>query len=422
MIQIGLRDMNEFTGIFLIALFSMTGIELWLSLRQSRHVYANRDKVPEAFSEQVPLNAHQKAADYTVAKGKLNRVESVFGMVVMLLWTLGGGLALLSGIWQDLGWSAMLTGVVFILSFFVIGSLVELPLSWYKTFVLEEKFGFNNNTVALFLSDLAKQTLLMLVIGAPLLWGALWLMNSTGDYWWLYLWASWMGFALIMMWAYPAFIAPLFNKFTPLDDADLKARVEALLARCGFKSQGIYVMDGSRRSGHGNAYFTGLGNNKRIVFFDTLLNTLDEDQIEAVLAHELGHFRRKHVIKNMVVMALLSLVGLAVLGWASAQSWFYTGLGVDTQSNAMALTLFMLVIPVFSFFLHPMMTALSRKYEYEADEYAASVSSADHLIQALVALYQENASTLTPDPLVSAIYDSHPPATLRVAHLQASKV
>jgi len=224
-----------------------------------------------------------------------------------------------------------------------------------------------------------------------------------------------------MMWAYPAFIAPLFNKFTPLDDEQLKARVEGLLSRCGFKSQGIFVMDGSRRSGHGNAYFTGLGNNKRIVFFDTLLNTLNEEQIEAVLAHELGHFRRKHVMKNMAVMALLSLIGLAILGWASAETWFYSGLGVSTQNSAMALILFMLVIPVFSFFLHPMMTALSRKYEFEADEYAASVSSSEHLIQALVALYQENASTLTPDPLVSAIYDSHPPATLRVAHLQASK-
>ena len=413
--------MNEFTWIFIVALALMTGIELWLSLRQSSHVTAHRDQVPEAFKDQVDLAAHQKAADYTVAKGKLGRIESVVGMVLLLVWTLGGGLEFLSNVWQSLGWSAMTTGIVFILRFFVIGSLLELPMSWYQTFVLEDRFGFNNNTPALFLADLAKQTLLMLILGAPLIWGALWLMGSTGTYWWLYLWVAWIGFALIMMWAYPAFIAPLFNKFTPLEDAQLKARVEALLSRCGFKSQGIYVMDGSRRSGHGNAYFTGLGNNKRIVFFDTLLNTLDEDQIEAVLAHELGHFRRKHVIKNMGVMALLSLIGLAVLGWASAESWFYTGLGVSSQSNAMALVLFMLVIPVFSFFLHPMMTALSRKYEFEADDYAASVSSGDHLIQALVALYQENASTLTPDPLVSAIYDSHPPATLRVAHLQAKK-
>jgi STE24 endopeptidase len=291
-------------------------------------------------------------------------------------------------------------------------------MAYYKTFVMEDKFGFNRNTPALFFSDIVKQTLLMIAIGAPLIWVALWLMNGAGDYWWFYLWAAFMGFSVFMMWAYPAFIAPLFNKFTPLEDEALKTRVESLLSRCGFKSQGIYVMDGSRRSGHGNAYFTGLGNNKRIVFFDTLLSTLNEDQIEAVLAHELGHFRRKHVIKNMLVMSILSLLGLGLLGWASSQSWFYSGLGVDTQSNAMALVLFMLVVPVFSFYLHPLMTSLSRKYEFEADAYAASVSSAQDLIDALVALYQENASTLTPDPLVSAVYDSHPPATLRVAHLQ----
>lgn len=416
------KNMNEFTLVFLAALVLMIGIELWLSLRQSHYVQANRGQVPSAFKDQVKLASHQKAADYTVAKGKLNRIENVIGAVFLLLWTLGGGLAWLSGAWQTMGWSTTLTGIVFILSFFVIGSVIDLPLSWYRTFVLEQKFGFNNNTPSLYIADLVKQTLLTMIIGAPLIWGALTLMQSTGDYWWLYLWAAWIGFAILMMWAYPAFIAPLFNKFTPLDDASLQARVEGLLARCGFKSQGIYVMDGSRRSGHGNAYFTGLGNNKRIVFFDTLLKTLSEDQIEAVLAHELGHFRRKHVIKNMGVMALLSLIGLAILGWASAESWFYTGLGVDTQSNAMALILFMMVIPVFSFFLHPMMTGLSRKYEYEADAYAASVSSADDLIAALVALYQENASTLTPDPLVSAIYDSHPPASLRIANLQASKV
>jgi STE24 endopeptidase len=414
--------MNEFSWIFLIALALMTGIEIWLSLRQRRHVLANRDEVPAAFREQIGLAAHQKAADYTVAKGAQMRRESWFGAVVLILWTLGGGLALLSGAWESLGWSAMITGVVLILSFLVIGSLLELPLSWYRTFVMEEKFGFNRNTPALFLGDFGKQMLLMLVLGAPIAWVTLWLMNSTGEFWWLYLWAAWMVFAVVMMWAYPAFIAPLFNKFTPLDDANLKEKVESLLQRCGFKSQGIYVMDGSRRSGHGNAYFTGLGNNKRIVFFDTLLNTLNEDQIEAVLAHELGHFRRKHVVKNMLMMAVMSLVGLALLGWASTQTWFYTGLGVETQNNAIALILFMLVIPVFSFFLHPLMTSMSRKYEFEADAYAASVSNADDLITALVALYKENASTLTPDPLVSAIYDSHPPASLRIAALQTRTV
>ena len=297
--------------------------------------------------------------------------------------------------------------------------MIDLPLSWYRTFVLEADFGFNKVSGGLFFSDLVKQTILMVLIGAPLLWGALWLMESTGQYWWLYLWAAWIGFTLLMMWAYPAFIAPLFNQFSPLEDAALKTRVEGLLSRCGFKSQGIFVMDGSRRSGHGNAYFTGLGSNKRIVFFDTLLKTLNDEQIEAVLAHELGHFKRKHVLKNMGVMAVLSLVSLALLGWVITEPWFYAGLGVTTQSSAMALVLFMLVIPVFGFFMHPLMTAMSLKYEYEADDYAASVSSGQHLIEALVALYQENASTLTPDPLVSAIYDSHPPATLRVAHLEA---
>lgn len=410
--------MNEFSWVFLFALVLMTAIEFWLSTRQSRHVTAHRNQVPEAFKEQIDLGAHQKAADYTVAKGKLGRAEGIISMLLLLFWTLGGGLAWLSETWATLAWSEMTTGIVFMLSFFLIGSLLDLPLSWYKTFVLEQRFGFNRTTPAVFFSDLVKQTLLALAIGAPLLWGALWLMGSAGDYWWFKLWLAWMSFTFLMMWAYPAFIAPIFNKFTPLEDENLKARVEGLLSRCGFKSQGIFVMDGSKRSGHGNAYFTGLGSNKRIVFFDTLLKSLNEDQIEAVLAHELGHFRRKHVVKNMLVMALLSLIGLAILGWASAQSWFYTGLGVTLQTDAMALVLFMLVIPVFSFFLHPVMTAMSRKYEYEADDFAASVSSSQHLIDALVSLYQENASTLTPDPLVSAIYDSHPPATLRVAHLQ----
>lgn len=411
--------MNEFSWIFLVAVLLMTAVEVWLSLRQGRYVGARRDRVPEAFREQISLAAHQKAADYTAAKGVFKRSEYLYSAAILLLWTFGGGLALLSDGWQQLGLSPMLSGLLFLLSFLVIGALLELPFSYYRTFVLEDRFGFNRSSPGLFFSDFGKQTLLTLVLGAVLIWVALWLMGSAGAFWWLYLWAAWMGFALFMMWAYPAFIAPLFNTFTPLEDDALRQRVENLLARCGFTSQGIFVMDGSRRSGHGNAYFTGLGNNKRIVFFDTLLKTLNEDQIEAVLAHELGHFRRRHVIKNMVVLAGLSLAGLALLGWLSAQPWFYQGLGVETQSSAMALALFMLVIPVFMFFLHPLMTAMSRKFEYEADDYAASVSSADDLIAALVALYKENASTLTPDPLVSAVYDSHPPAALRIAHLQA---
>lgn len=401
------------------AVLLMTAVEIWLSFRQGRYVAAHRDEVPTAFKGQISLSAHQKAADYTVAKGKFKRSETLYSMVILLLWTLGGGLAILYSAWSQLEMGPMLGGVLFFLSFLLIGSLLELPYSYYKTFILEDKFGFNRQTPGLFFSDFIKQTILMLVVGGLLIWVALWMMNSAGDYWWLYLWAAWMGFAVFMMWAYPAFIAPLFNKFTPLEDEQLQKRVENLLSRCGFKSQGIFVMDGSRRSGHGNAYFTGMGNNKRIVFFDTLLNTLNEDQIEAVLAHELGHFSRKHVVKNMFVMAGLSLLGLALLGWASGQAWFFEGLGANTESNAMALALFMLVIPVFLFFLHPLMTALSRKYEYEADDYAASVANADDLIAALVALYKENASTLTPDPLVSAVYDSHPPAALRIAHLQS---
>ena len=412
--------MNEFSWIFLIALALMTGVECWLSLRQRRHVLANRHAVPKPFDQEIGLDAHQKAADYTVAKGALKRGESIYSAIILLLWTFGGGLALLSGAWGALDWSPMVTGIAFLISFFLIGSVLDLPFSWYKTFVMEERFGFNRNTPKLFIADFFKQLVLLAVMGIPLVWVALWLMGSAGEFWWLYLWAAWMGFAVVMIWAYPALIAPLFNKFTPLENADLKTRVEQLLQRCGFKSQGIFVMDGSRRSGHGNAYFTGVGNNKRIVFFDTLLDTLNADQIEAVLAHELGHFRRKHVIKNMLLLSVISLVGLAFLGWASGQSWFYQGLGVTTESNAMALALFMIVVPVFMFFLSPLMTAMSRKYEYEADEYAASVADSRDLIAALVALYKENASTLTTDPLVSAIYDSHPPASMRIAALQAN--
>ncbi len=412
--------MNQFTWTFLAVLALVTAIELWLSLRQSRYVQAHRHSVPNAFKNQIDLAAHQKAADYTVAKGRFNRASSIFSVAVLLIWTLGGGLNLLTDGWQSLGWSNTLTGISLIVSFLILSRLIELPLSWYKTFVLEEQFGFNNATVKLFITDIAKQGALTLVLGIPFIWAALFLISNAGNYWWFYLWLGWVGFSVLMMWAYPTFIAPLFNTFTPLEDARLTMQIEDLLSRCGFKSQGIYVMNGSLRSGHGNAYFTGLGNNKRIVFFDTLLETLNANQIEAVLAHELGHFRHKHIVKNMALIATLSLIGLAILGWASAKVWFYTGLGVASQTNAVALILFVMIVPVFGFFLQPLIAALSRKYEYEADDYAASVSSSNDLITALVTLYQENASTLTPDPLVSAVYDSHPPATLRVNHLQAN--
>jgi STE24 endopeptidase len=411
--------MTIYSFVFLIFLSAMLGLELWLARRQFRHVLLHRGQVPQPFQDHISLAGHQKAADYTMAKLRLGIATGVLGALVLLLWTLGGGLALLDGFWRGLGWSELRTGVAVLLSFIVIGIVIDLPERVYRIFVLEQRFGFNRTTGRLFLQDLLKQGMLLLILGIPIAAGALWLMGHAGSYWWLYLWLAWLGFTVFMMWAYPSFIAPLFNTFTPLADEDLRRRVEDLLARCGFKSQGIFVMDGSRRSGHGNAYFTGLGNNKRIVFFDTLLESLDPDQIEAVLAHELGHFKRHHIFKNLVMMALLSLGGLALLGWLSAQPAFYQGLGVSQPSNYMALALFMLVTPVLTFFLYPVLTYISRHYEFEADEFATKMASSQSLAQALVKLYKENASTLTPDPIHSAVYDSHPPAPVRLAHLQA---
>ncbi|VAW78175.1 Uncharacterized integral membrane endopeptidase Bmul_2226 [hydrothermal vent metagenome] len=409
--------MNTFSWIFVIALAASLGIKLWLAQRQIRAVSRNRDKVPDAFADKIPLEAHQKAADYTLANTRLGRLELVWGSLLLLGWTLGGGLQWLGELWQTFGWSTIPTGVALMISAFVIMALLDLPFSLYHTFVLEERFGFNKTTLATWLGDIVKQTLLMLILGVPLAWAALWLMQESGHLWWLWLWLLWSGFSLLMMWAYPAVIAPLFNKFTLLDDEKLQQRIQSLLNRCGFKSKGVYVMDGSRRSGHGNAYFTGMGQNKRIVFFDTLLETLDTDEIEAVLAHELGHFKRKHVQKRIATMMLMSLAGLAVLGWLIQQPWFYQGLGVQTPSNVLALLLFMMVSPVFTFFMQPLSSWFSRKHEFEADDYAAQQASASDLIHALVKMYKENASTLTPDPLYSAFYDSHPPAPVRIAHL-----
>jgi len=409
--------MNTFSWIFIIALAASLGIKLWLAQRQIRAVSRNRDKVPDAFADKIPLEAHQKAADYTLANTRLGRLELVWGSLLLLGWTLGGGLQWLGELWQTFGWSTIPTGVALMISAFVIMALLDLPFSLYHTFVLEERFGFNKTTLATWLGDIVKQTLLMLILGVPLAWAALWLMQESGHLWWLWLWLLWSGFSLLMMWAYPAVIAPLFNKFTLLDDEKLQQRIQSLLNRCGFKSKGVYVMDGSRRSGHGNAYFTGMGQNKRIVFFDTLLETLDTDEIEAVLAHELGHFKRKHVQKRIATMMLMSLAGLAVLGWLIQQPWFYQGLGVQTPSNVLALLLFMMVSPVFTFFMQPLSSWFSRKHEFEADDYAAQQASASDLIHALVKMYKENASTLTPDPLYSAFYDSHPPAPVRIAHL-----
>lgn len=409
--------MNSFSWIFILALAASILIKLWLARRHMRHVSANRTRVPDAFAGRIDLQEHQKAADYTLTNTRQGRIEMIYSSLLLLAWTLGGGLQWLDTLWQSLGWGEINTGVAMMVSAFVIMSLLELPFSLYHTFVIEERFGFNHTTLATFIGDLLKQTLLMLILGVPLIWAALWLMQESGSLWWLYLWILWAGFSLLMMWAYPAVIAPLFNKFTLLDDDSLQQRIQSLLDRCGFRSKGIYVMDGSRRSGHGNAYFTGLGQNKRIVFFDTLLKTLAPDEIEAVLAHELGHFKHKHVVKRIVTMMLMSLAGLALLGWLMQQAWFYQGLGVSHPSNHLALLLFLMVSPVFTLFLQPISSWFSRKHEFEADDYAAKQASASDLIQALVKLYKENANTLTPDPLYSAFYDSHPPAPVRVAHL-----
>ncbi len=412
--------MNLFTALFLAALAGSTLLQLWLANRQRAHVSAHRAAVPGEFAERVALDDHHKAADYTVTRTGIGMIELLYGSLLLLAWTLGGGLEWLDSIWRSAGLGTLTTGVGFMLSAMIIMSLLDLPFSLYHTFVIEQRFGFNRSSLGVFVSDLVKQAILLIVIGAPMIALALWIMDSSGGLWWLYVWLVWMTFSLVMFWAYPAVIAPLFNKFTPLENESLKTRIQALLDKCGFKSQGIYVMDGSRRSGHGNAYFTGFGRNKRIVFFDTLLESLDPQEIEAVLAHELGHFKLRHIQKRLLTTAALSLAGLAVLGWLVDQPWFYHGLGVSQPSPYMALMLFMMITPAFTFFLQPLMARLSRKHEFEADAYAVQQSSGSDLVQALVKMYKENASTLTPDPLYSAFHDSHPPAPVRISQISGN--
>ena len=411
--------MNSFSVIFIVLVGLTLTTQLWLAWRHRRYVQARRSAVPAAFKEKISLAAHQKAADYTLAKTRFGMLEAIIASVLLLLWTVAGGLDLLDSAWRQLAWGQLATGTAFMLSAFLFMGLIDLPTSIYHTFVLEERFGFNKTTPATFISDLIKQTLLMLIIGTPLLMAVLWLMQAMGSYWWIYVWLLWTGFSLFMLWAYPVLIAPLFNKFQPLEREPVRQRIQDLLERTGFKSRGIFVMDGSRRSAHGNAYFTGFGKNKRIVFFDTLLESLAEKEIEAVLAHELGHFKRKHVIKRMLLMFTLSLLGLALLGWLMQQQWFYAGLGMGQASTYAALMLFMMAGPTFTFFLQPLFAWGSRKHEFEADSFAAQHTDANELINALVKLYEENAATLTPDPLHSIFYDSHPPAPVRIAHLQA---
>ncbi len=410
--------MNTFTYIFLIALVLSYSVQFWLSRRQSAYVLKHRAQVPAAFTESITLEAHQKAADYTIEKGKLGDIDSAVGIVFLLLLTLGGGISLVFEFWAGFELSDIMTGIASLGSIFLIMSLFELPTTLYLTFVIEEKYGFNKSTVAQFIKDQLMQLVLVAVIGLPLLALILWVMQALGDSWWVWTWAILISFSLLMSWLFPTLIAPLFNKFTPLEDGTLRDRINQLLDRCGFSSNGIFIMDGSKRSGHGNAYFTGMGSNKRIVFFDTLAESLDDDEMEAVLAHELGHFKRKHVIKMLVASSVMSLISLGILGWLITENWFYTGLGVDVPSKAAALMLFMLVLPVFTTFMTPISAYFQRKFEFEADDFAAEHAEASKLISGLVKLYKENASTLTPDPLFSAFHYSHPPAAIRIAHLE----
>ena len=406
------------TLVFAGLLILTTLTRIWLGQRHVRHIQAHRNAVPSPFAGNISLDAHQKAADYSSAKTRLVIAEAVAQAVLLTLFTLGGGLQFIDTLWREwLPQYEIVRGALVILSAFVISALVDLPFDYYRTFVVDQRFGFNKMTPGMFFTDMVKHGIVGLLIGAPILFVALWLMQGAGDFWWLYLWVVWSLFNLIMLALYPTFIAPLFNKFSPLADEALKARIEALMYKCGFRAEGLFVMDGSKRSNHGNAYFTGFGASKRVVFFDTLLERLGIDEIEAVLAHELGHFKHKHVIKRIALMFLISFLGLALLGWLKQQAWFYAGLGVAQPSDYMALLLFLLVSPVFLFLLRPLLASYSRKNEFEADEYAARNADAGHLVEALVKLYRDNASTLTPDPLHSAFYDSHPPASIRISKL-----
>jgi STE24 endopeptidase len=411
--------MNTFTLLFLAALAVSLGVRLWLGQRHVRHILANRAAVPAEFAGEIALPAHQKAADYSTARTRFNMLHAVFDAGVLLVLTFGGLLQFLDG--TAAGWfsSPVLQGTALIALFTLITSALDLAFSYHRTFGIEARFGFNKMTPRMWITDLLKQGLVAAAFGLPLVVAVLWLMGAMGAYWWFYVWLVWVAFSVLVMAIYPAFIAPLFNKFSPMEEGSLKQRIERLLGRCGFRSSGLFVMDGSRRSTHGNAYFTGFGKTKRIVFFDTLIARLNENEIEAVLAHELGHFKLHHVIRRMALTFAVSLVCLALLGWVKDAPWFYQGLGVGhPASDAMALILFMLVVPVFTFLLQPLAAMYSRKHEFEADHYAAQYSSARELTSALVKLYKDNASTLTPDPVYSAFYDSHPPARIRISRLQ----
>ncbi len=410
---------SSFAWLFAMTLLLTTVTKIWLALRHLRHIAAHRDQVPQAFSARIGLDEHQKAADYTTAKTRFSILKLSFDALLLLALTLGGGVQWIADVCTQAPLSPLLQGMLTVIAVLLLSSVLEMPFDWYNTFVLEAGFGFNKMTPALYLQDTLKGWLVGAVLGMPLLWLVLWLMARMGEYWWLYVWVTWVAFNLLVLLIYPTFIAPLFNKFQPLVEGEMKTHIETLLRRCGFKAQGLFVMDGSRRSAHGNAYFTGFGRSKRIVFFDTLLERLNIPEVEAVLAHELGHFHHRHIVKRMVLIFALSLGFLWVLGQLMQTGWFYQGLGVNTPNMALALLLFFMVLPLFSFWFNPLMSAYSRLHEFQADRYAAVQTNSHDLISALVKLYQDNAATLTPDPLYSQFYDSHPPAAVRIAHLQA---
>ncbi|BAL25281.1 M48 family metallopeptidase [Azoarcus sp. KH32C] len=411
---------QAFSTLFLFAVAVTLLVKLTLMVRQFRHVRAHRDHVPSPFAETISADAHRKAADYTCARMQLAMIDVLTGALFAVALTCGGLLlAIHQGLGKLLEAGSLAHGVALLAALGILSWLVELPFSLYRTFVIEKRFGFNRMTAALYAADVAREAALAAIIGLPVLAAVLWLMRATGANWWLWVWLFWLGFNLLALFVWPTFIAPLFNKFTPLADEALKTRVENLLARCGFRSRGLFVMDGSRRSAHGNAYFTGFGAAKRIVFFDTLLDKLSVEEVEAVLAHELGHFHHRHIWKRLAALAAMSLSMLWLLGWLMTQPWFFAGLGVapDAADTATALALFAIALPFFTFPVGPLMSHWSRVHEFQADAYAARQTRADDLAHALVKLYRDNASTLTPDPLYSQFFDSHPPAALRLARL-----
>lgn len=412
---------TAWTVAFCLLLLAGLLTRLWLAHRQVRHVALHRGQVPPAFSGVIGLDAHQKAADYTIAKSQLGLIEMALGAAVLVGWTLLGGLDLLN---QSLrGWigNGMWQQLLLLAGFFLVEGLIGLPLAWYRTFRLEERFGFNRTSLQLWLSDGVKGLVLGAIVGLPLAALVLWLMETAGPWWWFWAWAAWMGFNLLLLVIYPTIIAPVFNKFTPLEDEELRDRAQALMKRCGFSARGFYVMDGSRRSAHANAYFTGFGPAKRVVFFDTLLKQLSPDELDAVLAHELGHFHHRHILQRIVTLFAVSLLGFALLGWLQGQLWFYTGVGVtpnmDAPNSALALLLFLNIAPLVTFFATPLGNQLSRKHEFQADAFAARHTSGKDLAQALLKLYRDNASTLTPDPAYVRFYYSHPPASERLTRL-----